>query len=220
MQTSIIVGALTALLLAPATAQAMQRYEVPVLSADEIAATLKGGEEIEARVDGDLNGDGDADTAWIVRGDDARALHVQFAVRGEFDFYHEPAGSIALDAYPLGPADMTISKGVLVVKDLTGGTTAVSATYRFRGEKAKPRMRLIGLDATLYSRTYAHDGAEMSWNVLTGDVTATRMKLIGEGENATYDASAVMRFKRPVKAWYMEDTPDAAETLDMAMKGK
>lgn len=212
--------ALVALLLASGAAQAMQRPEVPVMSNDEISATLGAGEEVENRVDGDLNGDGDIDTAWIVRGEDKRFLHVQFAARGEFDMYHEPAGSTELDPFPLGPAEMTIAKGVLVVKDLTGGTTAVSATYRFRGEKAKPKMRLIGLDATLYSRTYAHDGAEMSWNLLTGDVIATKMKLVGSGENANYDKSAVKRFKRPVKIAYMEDTPSAEETLDLAMKGK
>lgn len=214
------VLALAAVLLASGAAQAMQRPEVPVMSDDEIAAALQAGEEVENRVDGDLNGDGDIDTAWIARSEDKRALHVQFAARGEFDMYHEPVGSADLDPYPLGPAEMTIAKGVLVVKDLTGGTTAVSATYRFRSDKAQPKMRLIGLDATLYSRTWAHDGAEMSWNLLTGDVIATKMKLVGSGENANYDKSAVKRFKRPVKITYMEDTPGAEETLDMAMKGK
>lgn len=211
---------LAALLLASGTAQAMQRPGMPPMSDDEIRADLKDGEEIETRIDGDMNGDGDIDTAWIVRGDESRSLHVSFAARGEYDLYREPAGRVELDAYPLGPAEMTVSKGVLVIKDLTGGTTAISATYRFRGEKTQPKMRLIGLDATLYSRTYAHDGAEMSWNVLTGDVIATKMKLVGSGENANYDKSAVKRFKRPVKALYMEDTPNAEETLDMAMKGK
>ena len=212
--------ALAALLLASGPAQAMQRPAVPVMSNEEITSRLRDGREIETRVDGDLNGDGDIDTAYIVRGEDDRWLHVQFAVRGEFDLYHEPAGSVELDAYPLGPAEMVISKGVLIVKDLTGGTTAMSATYRFRGEKTKPKLRLIGLDATLYSRTWAHDGAEMSWNVLTGDVTATKMKLVGSDENASYDKSTVKRFKRPVKIYYAEDTPNAEETLDMAMKGK
>lgn len=211
---------LAAMLLVSGTAQALQRPEIPPMSDDEIRADLKDGEEIETRVDGDMNGDGDIDNAWIVRGEDTRTLHVSFAARGEYDLYREPAGRVELDPYPLGPAEMTVSKGVLVIKDLTGGTTAISATYRFRGEKTQPKMRLIGLDATLYSRTYAHDGAEMSWNVLTGDVIATKMKLVGSGENANYDKSAVKRFKRPVKALYMEDTPSAEETLDLAMKGK
>lgn len=211
---------LAAALLTAGTAQATQRPEVPVMSDDAIAATLEAGQEVETRVDGDMNGDGDIDTAWIVRGNDKRFLHVQFAARGEFDLYHEPAGSAELDAFPLGPAEMTASKGVLVIKDLTGGTTAISATYRYRGERTKPRMQLIGLDATLYSRTYAHDGAEMSWNLLTGDVIATKLKLLGSGENANYDKLVVKRFKRPVKARYLEDTPNAEEALDMAMKGK
>ncbi|MBO9697924.1 MAG: hypothetical protein J7499_17150 [Sphingopyxis sp.] len=211
---------LAATLLAAGTAQAMQRPEVPVMSDDAIAATLEAGQEVETRVDGDMNGDGDVDTAWIVRGNDKRFLHVQFAARGEFDLYHEPAGSAELDAFPLGPAEMAVSKGILIIKDLTGGTTAISATYRYRGERTKPRMTLIGLDATLYSRTYAHDGAEMSWNLLTGDVIATKLKLVGSGENANYDKSAVKRFKRPVKTCYLENTPDAEESLDMAMKGK
>ena len=213
------IMALAALLLVSGAAQAMQRPDIPPMSDEELRANLKGGEEIEGRVDGDMNGDGDIDTAWIVRGEDSRSLYVSFAARGEYDLYHEPAGRLDLDAYPLGPADMTVGKGVLVVKDLTGGTTAVSATYRFRGEKAQPRMRLIGLDATLYSRTYAHDGAEMSWNLLSRDVHATKMKLVGSGESATYDKSALKRFRRPVETVYMESTPNAEETLDMAMKG-
>ena len=211
---------LAATLAASGPVQAMQPPGIPVLTDEEIRADLKNGEDIETRVDGDMNGDGAIDTAYIVRGEDTRWLHVRFAARGEYDLYHEPAGSVELDAFPLGPAEMRVSKGVLVVRDLTGGTTAVSATYRFRGDKARPKMRLIGLDATLYSRTYAHDGAEMSWNLLTGDVIATKMKLVGSGENANYDKSAVKRFKRPVTALYMEDTPNAEETLDMAMKGK
>ena len=49
---------------------------------------------------------------------------------------------------------------------------------------------------------------------------ATKMTLVGWGDIAKYDKSAVKRFKRPVKIMYMEDTPSAEETLDLAMKGK
>lgn len=199
--------ALAGMLLVSGTAHTMQRPEVRPLSDEEIRADLKDGEEVEGRVDGDMNGDGDIDTAWIVRGEDSRSLYVRFAARGEYDLSYEPAGRTMLDAYPLGPAEMRISRGVLVVKDLTGGTTAISATYRFRGEKARPKLRLIGLDATLYSRTWAHDGAEMSWNLLTGDVLATKLKLVASGGNATYDKSIVRRFKRPIKAYYMRTRP-------------
>lgn len=208
------------LLLVSGTAHAMQRPEIPPLSDDEIKASMKDGEEIESRVDGDINGDGDIDTAYIIRSDETRWLYVQFAARGEFDMYHELAGSFELDVYPQGNAEMTISKGVLIVKDLTGGTTATMATYRYRGEKTQPKVRLIGLDVTVYSRTYAHDGSDMSWNVLTGDVITTRFKVRGTGDDVGYDKGEIRRFKRPVKAYYMDDTPNADATLDDAMAGK
>ena len=213
--------AFIAMLLVPGTGHAMlQRPDAPLLSDEEIGANLKDGEAIEGRVDGDLNGDGDIDTAYIVRGEDNRSLHVQFAVRSELELYHEPAGSAELDAYPMGAAELSISKGVLVVKDLTGGTSATAITYRYRGEKGRPKMRLIGLDATFYSRTFAHDGSEMSWNLLTGDVVATRLKLTGAADAAAYDKRESKRFKRPVRTYYMEDTPDIEEAMGMAMEGK
>ena len=194
----------------------MQRPEVPVMSDDEIQATMKAGEEVENRVNGDFNGDGDIDTAWIVRGEDSRSLHVSFAARGEYDLSHDPAGSAALDPYPLGPAEMIVSKGVLVVKDLTGGTTATAITYRYRGEKEK--MKLIGLDATLYSRTWAHDGARMSWNLLTGDVITSTLKLSGSGENASYQKTGLKRFRRPIRVYWMEDAPIGDDAFGAAAK--
>lgn len=169
----------------------------------DIRAGLKAGETIEGRADGDLNGDGLADTAYVVRGDDRRTLHVRLGGRGD------AAGSAALDPFPQGPAEMTIDNGVLVVKDLTGGTTATAITYRFRGQKDQPRLKLIGVDATTASRTFAHDGQELSWNLLTGDVITATLKLVGSGENASYAKRDIKRFRRPVQTVWMEDTPDS-----------
>lgn len=213
--------ALLAMVMTSGAAQAaMQRPEVPLLDDYQIRADMKDGEEIETRVDGDMNGDGDGDTAYIIASDDDRVVHVWFAARGEFDLYHEPAGSFHLQTYPLGPAEMTVTKGVLVIKDLVGGTTATATTYRFRGEKTKPKMRLIGLDTGVYSRTFSHDGSEMSWNVLTGDVIATKLKLTGAADDTAYDKRDTRRFKRPVTTYYMEETPDIDEALGMAIEGK
>jgi hypothetical protein len=46
-----------------------------------------------------------------------------------------------------------------MVKDLTGSSTAVAATHRFGRDAKLEAMRLIGLDATPYNRTYAQTGA-------------------------------------------------------------
>lgn len=193
--------AILAMLLASTTAVAAER---------DIGAGLKAGETIETRAEGDMNGDGIADTAYIVRSDDKRTLHVRFAGRGA------AAGRADLDPYPLGAADMAVANGVLIVKDLTGGTTATAVTYRLRGDKVLPRVQLIGVDATTYSRTFAHDGRSLSWNLLTGDVITTTLKLVGSGDNATYDKRDVKRFRRPIQTIWMEDMPDAEAVFDAA----
>ncbi len=183
---------------------------------------LELGEEIETRADGDLNGDGDADTVFVVASPDERRLYVVLSYRGEVDIGHEPGGNFRLEPDPLGPAGLTIGNGVLTVRDLTGGTTALSATYRYRAVRTKERqrMRLIGLDATVYSRTYAHDGNEMSWNVATGDTITTLLKITGTGEDRSYDKLYTRKFRRPIRTIYMEDTPGAEEELVGATRAK
>ncbi|SKB26424.1 hypothetical protein [Sphingopyxis flava] len=179
----------------------------------EIAAKLKPGEQVEARIDADFNGDGESDAAWIAAGPDRRTVHVHFVLRKGADLRHVPAGSFALPSDRLGPADLSVNKDVLVIKDLTGGTTALAATYRFRGEAAAARMRLIGLDARLYSRTFAHEGARMSWNLLTGDLITARLELTGSGDDAAYREAGTKRVRRPIAVIDMESTPDAEAEL-------
>ena len=201
---------LAAVLLLPGAAHAApNRPPIPALTDQYLLDQLELGEEIEARADGDLNGDGDIDTVFVVSSPDERHLYVVLSYRAETDIGHQPGGDFKLEPDPLGPADLSISRGVLTIKDLTGGTTALSATYRYRAATTKdgPRMRLIGLDATVYSRTYAHDGSEMSWNVATGDTITTFLKL-SAGDGPGYDKLYARKFKRPARTIYMEDTPE------------
>ena len=214
---------LLAVLLLPATALAApDRPAVPPVSDQFLLDQLELGDEIETRADGDINSDGDTDTVFVVASPDARTLYVMLSYRSEVDLGHEPAGSFKLEPDRLGPAELSIGKGVLTIRDLTGGTTALSATYRYRAvsTKAGQKMRLIGLDTKLYSRTWAHDGSEMSWNLLTGDVVASELKLVGKGEDASYDTQFTRKSKRPVKTLYMEDTPDPEEELIRATRAK
>ncbi len=211
-----------AALLASGTALAAQdRPALPPVSDQFLLDQLELGEEIETRADGDLNGDGNPDTVFVVASPDERHLYAVLSYRGEVDMGHEPAGNFKLEPDPLGPAALTIDKGVLTIRDLTGGTTALSATYRYRAAttKAGPRMRLIGLDATVYSRTYAHDGNEMSWNVATGDTITSLLKVSETGDRG-YDKLYPRKFKRPVQTIYMEDTPGAEDELISVTKAK
>jgi len=209
--TKMQIWALAALLLAtPAAAQ-----QSSPISDDSLKSWLEKGEEVESRTDGDLNGDGQADTVLIGRGEETRTVKAMLLSKGEFDVDLVTVGTLKLDSYPLGAAEVRITKGVLKITDLVGGTTAVNTVYRYRlAPGPKPRMRLIGLDATLYSRTYAHDGLEISWNLLTGDYITREMKLNKSGKgDAAYDRIIEKKSKKPSKVLYMEDTPDPDELL-------
>lgn len=211
-----VIAVATAILLSIPIPAAAQRSQTSRLTDAQLNDSLELGQEIESRADGDLNGDGLIDTAYIAGSPDARTMTVLIAQRPGAKTPFRPVGNLKLEPSPLGPAAVSIAKGVLRVEDLTGGTTAISAIYRFRidpAEKRGPgkgqgRMRLIGLDATLYSRTYAHDGFEMSWNLLTSDIVTRDLRLNKGGGDAAYDKVFERRFKRPSKPLYMEDTPD------------
>lgn len=207
MRIWVLAGLLIA---SPAIAQ-----KASPIDDDAIKARLEKGEEVESRTDGDLNGDGQADTVLVGRGEETRTVKAMLLTKGEFDIDLIPVGMLKLDSYPLGAAEVSITKGVLKITDLVGGTTAVNTVYRYRLVPGpKPRMRLIGLDATLYSRTYAHDGLEISWNLLTGDYITREMKLnkSGKGE-AAYGQIIEKKSKKPSKPLYMETTPDPNELL-------
>ncbi len=196
------IAALAAILIAtPAMAQQ---------ASPEIKAQLAKGEEVESLTEGDLNGDGRPDAVLIGRGEETRTAKAMLRTGGRL----VTVGTLRLDTDPLGGAEVSIAKGVLKITDLVGGTTAVNTVYRYRLVPGpSPRMRLIGLDATLYSRTYAHDGRAISWNLLTGDYLTRDMKLSKKGGDAAYDPILEKKSKRPSKSLYMEDTPDPNELL-------
>lgn len=191
----------------------------PVLEAmaDESLVNQYSG-RVEARVDGDFNGDGDVDTAAVMRDDEAetRRLVVALGYRNEFDMGHEPSGEMAMEPYPLGAAALSVTKkGVLVVEDLTGGTSAVASTYRFRYDKAEHRMRLIGDDVTYYSRTNNHDQLNISTNRLTG-LRLRQVGVLNEGDgDEAYRMQPETRETVPTTPVWMEDAPLPETTLGM-----
>lgn len=193
---------------------------IPPITDDQLNASLRTGQKIEARVDGDLNGDGDLDTAYVVSSPDERIVNVVLSIRNAEMAGQTLGGQLTLQPDPLGGAMLSIRKGVLVIEDLTGGTTAMSTTYRYRVAKGQARMQLIGMDVTLYSRTYAHDGDEMSWNVLTGDTATSLLKVKGSGEDKSYETLYTRKFKRPVRTIYMDDTPEPEFELIGVTKAK
>jgi hypothetical protein len=181
-------------------------------AAQEVA--LEPGIELETRVDGDLNGDDVNDTAYVAFGEDSRTLTVLLSIRGgEFDVEYAPE-VLVLEPTMFGPGALTIERGVLRFEDLTGGTTAVSSIRRFRYDGLRKRMRLIGLDATVYSRTYAHDGFEASWNLINGDAITRELRLNEGPGDAAYDKVAERRFKYRIRPQWLSNAPDPETMLE------
>jgi hypothetical protein len=173
---------------------------------------LRPGETLEARVDGDLDGDGMADTAWLTSSEDKRELRVHVT-----DGVTE---ALALDTTPLGPGELSIRNGVLLFEDLTGGTTAIDSTRRYRYDKNDIRMRLIGYDATFYSRTQAHDGFEVSWNLVTGAAITRELHLNRSGKgDAAFDRIDERKQVRRSRRVWLSETP-APEDLIEQFRGE
>ena len=170
---------------------------------------------VETRLDGDFNGDGLGDTAFFGGNDDKRVLGVMLGYKDEFDFGHSPAGEAELEIGPLGPASLVLKKGVLIVEDLTGGTTATATTYRYRYDAQTRRMRLIGLDAQRYSRTNSHDSLKFSWNLLNGARIVQRgyVNDSGKGDEA-YRYGPERKLASKSSPVYMEETPRPDALLD------
>ena len=175
---------------------------------------LPAGSSMESRLDADIDGDGIPDIAFVGGIDDTRWLVVKIGRKG--GGFESASIDRGLD-HPLGPASLSVKKNVLLVDDLTGGTTATATTYRYRWDPATKRMRLIGLDAERYSRTNSHDSLKISWNLLTGAHEMVRGIL---NENPVSDDDAAYRYTKPERtvrksnAVYMEDTPNPDDLID------
>ncbi len=177
---------------------------------------LPEGTRLEVRVDADLTGDGLEDVAFIARNEDARLLRVLVAYADEVNTGFDTLGELALDPNPLGDATLSVRRGVLVLEDLTGGTSAIASTHRFRYDPAEHRMRLIGEDLEFYSRTFAHDGLRLSTNRLTGQRIRQVLELTAEGDYAPRPEQREAVPRTPV---WMEDTPEPAAELGLGPAG-
>jgi hypothetical protein len=177
------------------------------LRADAPPRFVPEGWRLETQLESDYNGDGVVDIAMVIRNDDERWLLVAV---GEGKGLKR-IGLGELDPYPLGDASLESKKGVLLITDLTGGTTAIQSVYRYRYEVASGRMQLIGDDVELYSRTNAHGGISVSTNRLNGKritQSSTIDEPDGERRFSKEKATTV-----PTEKLYLETAPNPEDTL-------
>ncbi len=185
------------------------RPQHPPMTAEQLAPYLPDGATIETRLDADLTGDGLADLAVVASNDDVRVLKIMIAYAGEFDMGFDPVGEMKMGVGPLGAASLSVKKGVLLVEDIEGGTTAIQSLYRFRFDPKETKMRLIGDDVTLYSRTNAHDSTSISTNRLTGAQVLKRSVVNEDG----YTDQPEQKKKVGTAPIWMDDAPLPEDTL-------
>jgi hypothetical protein len=197
--------------LAAAVAPCVAADRVPParMETEHLVGYMPEGAQIETRLDEDVTGDGMRDVVFVARNDEARVLKVIAAYAGEFDNGYEPIGEMGMGDAPLGAASLGVKKGVLIVEDLDGGTTAIQSLYRFRFDRKENRMRLIGDDVSLYSRTNAHDSTSISTNRLTG-LQIVKRSVVGEDG---YTDQPEQKKKVSAAPVWMEDAPLPAKTL-------
>ena len=198
-----------AILLAAGIAPAFAASSGIPLRADAPPRFVPEGWRVETQLEADYDGDGKFDIAMVVRNDDERWLLVAV---GEGKGLRR-IGLGEMDAYPLGDASLEAKKGVLVVNDLTGGTTAIASTYRYRFEKASGRMQLIGDDVELYSRTNSHGGISVSTNRLNGK-RITQSSTIDEPDGERRFSKETVS-KVPLTPIYLEDAPSPEDTVSL-----
>lgn len=190
--------------------------------AAEVLNLLPDGARIETRVDGDLNGDGDADTAVLWRSDahgKERGLSVIVADEYEAKLGWSSIGGVKLDPSPVRRGSLSISKGVLVFKDSTkdpmtyDDTTVTASTRRYRHDAGQGKMRLIGIDAQRNRPTNASDTAKISWNLLNGVFILERGMPNAKGGAVVYAKPERSVRKLPKPVW-LEETLDPDMLID------
>jgi hypothetical protein len=178
------------------------------LRADAPPRFVPEGWRVETQLEADFDQDGKVDIAMVIRNDEQRFLLVAV---GEGKGLRR-IGLGEIDPYPQGDASLSAPKGVLVIDDLTGGSSALSSTYRYRYEAASGRMQLIGDDVEFYSRTNAHGGEKVSTNRLTGVRTRQSSTVDAQGE---YRFSKEKVEKVSKEKLYLENAPDPEDTLGL-----
>lgn len=180
--------ALTALLVALLVAASARAQDAPTFDPARVPAEgaaekdfVPGSWKIDARAEGDLNGDGrpdrvlqlvpeDYDSSGIPSAPEAQALLILLSSEGGRLRRAGLATRLLVPAVPQYILDLKIRNGVLVVNQNYGMTQVADLTHRFRYDASSGRFLLIGKDTFSYHRPQGPQwpAVKVSENYLTG----------------------------------------------------
>ncbi len=179
-------------------------------------AFLPRGWTVEDHASGDLNGDGVSDiSAILIQGkaggsireadDNPRALIVllghdkgEFTLAGTNDRLLQCRGCCGVKE----GVGISIRKGVIIVRQMTGSREFSDETWRFRYEPQKQRFVLIGRDIESGDGMLG-TGTIVSFNYLTGRKITKNYRYDKKGENKM--VTATKQENGPRKTPFMED---------------
>lgn len=187
----------------------------PVMTDETLRLALPDGARIEARLDADLNGDGLTDVVVVARNDTDRVMKAFAAYTSETDNGFDPVGEMRMNYAPLAKTRLRLLHGVVIVIDIDAAATSIDATWRFRFERQPEavghgRMRLIGDDVRVHSRTGAHESTTVSTNRLTGE-RIVQIATPGPKGDVKQPPKTSKVSSKPL---YMEDAPTPGQTLE------
>jgi hypothetical protein len=185
-----------------------------------VAAFVPAGWRIEAEASGDLDRDGVADTVLTLVEDlpveDADGMvsdrHRALVVLRKRAAGYVRAGSNgllllctrcggALFGVTETPVDVSIERGVVIVRQESGAREMTGETYRFRFDPKEGRMALIGLDL-FYLDRLGPTMVEESTNLLTGDFVREESRI---DEETGKETVSISRKKVPRKRLFLDE---------------
>ncbi|HRP73322.1 MAG TPA: hypothetical protein PK743_11880 [Luteimonas sp.] len=185
------------------------------LDAAKLQAMLGPDLELVQRIDAQLNDDREIDTIYLARGGDGYRVGVILAYRSEGEFVHDALHPLALVERP----ELALREEVLIVHRPSMGTSATTATLRYRYDPHEHEMLLIGLDAGRDGGIGDNTGLRLDWNLLTGEHLVWRGRR-APGVGAVDPDDQPERSVRTSKPVWMVHTPDPDALLDAADAGE
>ena len=203
MRPNALTTSLVSILLIVAVSVQSRAQDAPTFNPEQVPAEgrtpqdfLPRGWKIDARAEGDLNGDSipdqalqivpeDYDSSGINAAPEAQALLILLSANGGRLRRAGLATQLLVPIVPQYILDMSVKNGVLVINQNFGMTDVTDLTHHLRYERAQGRFLLIGKDTFFYHRPQGPrwPATRISENYLTGVRLTTTDRWLSNGTN-------------------------------------
>lgn len=175
--------------------------------------------ELEARLDADFTGDGQADVVYVAADRNERVLGILDGAPGSARIGARELGEGRLTVSPRSSVSLRLENDQLVVDQVVDESGVTVINYRFRYDHAAREAHLTELTAEQYSADVTQGTTRLHWNLDTGEYTTMH------GEAVTLDSGQDVyvygpenRTARPSAPVSLGRMPDPLVLLDGELK--